>query len=42
MLSSRVEVTDIPMCLTWEVSDWEYLMWGRRRWRRERGVGDVD
>ena len=22
MLSSRVEVTDIPMCLTWDVSHW--------------------
>lgn len=25
MLSSRVEVTDIPMCLTWDVSNWGHV-----------------
>lgn len=43
MLSSRVEVTDIPMCLTWDVSDWaHHLWWGMKGWeqegRMEKGV----
>ena len=44
MLSSRVEVTDIPMCLTWDVSDWVHApVVGHERVgaRRENGEGCV-
>ena len=25
LLSSRIEITDIPMCLTWDVSNWGHV-----------------